>query len=84
MPQIDTVDSTNGTPAASAARAACTSARGAIMPPSPTGARITGSASRWPSTSTAGSRDAHVAHHDLAQQHALEVGARSRACVASS
>jgi hypothetical protein len=42
MLQIDTVDSVNGTPARSAARAACTSARWANMPPSPTGARITG------------------------------------------
>ena len=56
MLQIETVDSTNGTPAASAARAACTSARGANIPASPTGASTTGSASCWPSTSTAGSR----------------------------
>src|SRR5947208_717613 len=46
----------NGTPARSAARAAWTSARAAIMPPSPTGARITGIFSCWPSTSTACSR----------------------------
>jgi hypothetical protein len=56
MLQIETVDSTNGIPARSAARAACTSARGANMPPSPTGARITGNASCCPSTSTRGSR----------------------------
>ena len=56
MLQIDTVDSMNGTPADCAARAACTSARCASMPASPTGASTIGSASRWPSTSTAGSR----------------------------
>ena len=43
------------------------------MPPSPTGARITGSASRCPSTSTRLVARRHVAHHDLAQQHPLEV-----------
>ncbi len=42
--QIDTVDSQNGTPAAAAARAASTSARGANMPQRPTGPRITGMA----------------------------------------
>ena len=56
MLQIETVDSTNGTPASPAARAARTSARRANIPPAPTGARITGMASRWPSTSTACSR----------------------------
>ena len=45
-----------GTPAASAARAACTSARGANIPPRPTGARITGNFSGWPSTSVVWSR----------------------------
>ena len=46
IPQIETVDSTNGIPAAAAARAACTSARAANIPHRPTGPRITGIASR--------------------------------------
>ena len=39
---MPTVDSVNGTPAASAARTACTSPRRATMPASPTGASASG------------------------------------------
>ena len=50
MLQIDTVDSQNGTPKRSAARAAWTSARRANMPARPTGARSTGMVRSRPST----------------------------------
>ena len=42
------VDRQKGTPAASAARAACTSPRRANMPEKPTGPQITGIDSDWP------------------------------------
>ena len=50
MEQMDTVDSQKGTPTASAARAAWTSARRANMPHSPTGARMTGMVNDSPRT----------------------------------
>ncbi len=56
MLQIETVDSTKGTRIASAAQAACTSARGASIPASPTGASTIGRPSSWPRTIVAGSR----------------------------
>ncbi len=72
--QIETVDSTNGTPGASAARAACTSARGANIPAEAD--RRQHDRERQPLAEHLDRRiaDADVAHHDLAQQHVLEVG----------
>ena len=74
IPQIDTVDSQKATPIASAARAAWTSARRANIPPSPTGASTTGSASGLAEHPTAASAAGHVAHHHLAQEHVAQVG----------
>ena len=48
--QAETVDKVNGTPAAAAARAACTSPRRAFIPASPIGPSITGMASVWPNS----------------------------------
>src|SRR3954470_19184641 len=83
MLQIDTVDSTKATPAASAARAACTSARVAILPPRPTGARRHHPAEadrreddrqREPPAEHLGRgvAGADVAHDDLPQEHPPE------------
>ena len=54
--QADIVDKQNGTPCASAARAAWTSPRRAVRPARPTGAKASGRAIGWPNRSVVRSR----------------------------